>query len=295
MFPRMWWLRLVIALCCALPALPAWAAPGFGLLRGSVVFDDGAPYVLLPVLAKYGETTIRFTTEEDGTFGGLLPTGTVSLTAPGVAASVNIRPGEQTVITLQVQRIGVLLVADAPKSAPDSQIDIVLVEWTAADGKNYELKCPVAPGKSWFPEVPATARAFSVKLWWQLNNMQYITGYTWSFDKPAVKRILRIPLAERFATPQLALKDDRGHPLARTTVELKLSWTQNETEFPAAVECRLVGFRTDANGQLPLPQYWLPGKYRLAVTVNGKTSPDRSIEFTAGGKLVPAVYHITGR
>ena len=92
---RCWYLLLLLALSVTVSAEALYSP-----IQGMFKYDDGFTCGNVTIKATVGKESYSFTTENDGTFMGVIQVGSATFTVDGTKTAVNIVAGQVNKVTI---------------------------------------------------------------------------------------------------------------------------------------------------------------------------------------------------
>lgn len=304
---------LLCVLFALFAVLPALADVEYGLIQGTVKYDDGLMCGRATLTAKAANKTFPFATEPDGTFSGIVPVGNVTFTVNGTSTRAQILPGQVNKVVLTAKRPGWIVKIVSPDGAPAE------MAWV-----NAAYKAPAAPakkgtrpangnrggiggmrlttGRYWFPQIPANATAFAIIGAQGQGSATTYYRTQWQFTTPASKRTLSMTV-KRSAQLWLSITEETDKPLPGVSVHGSLAfqvsvrprdyWSTTALPVQSARQ-NITGGKTDARGAINLG-CWPVGKYAVSLVAGDHAGRPLSVEIKPDGTVTQKTYRASLR
>lgn len=293
-----YWLCLACLALLPLSLLAQVPSPATqtGTVKGIAKFDDGVPCRELPGTLRIGETTLAFSTGKDGTFVVVAPVGQGTVSVMSARMPVTTTAGVQTSVQVTVKLTGVVLtVTHANKTPADVTVNAV---YRTPDGERAGLRVfAIAPGRFWYPDVPAEATGFAAMATEHVTGIPPVARQQWLFDDP--KPVQHVVLSLDPAVPvTLAVLDRVGQPLRNQPVIARVSYqvpTYEDAFWDAQPARMTVEHRTlyrlaaDDTGKVVLGA-WRPGAYEVALRIGTHTGSAVPVTVAADGTVSRTQY-----
>jgi len=230
-------------------------AAAVGVVRGTVVLEDGTPCAGVTVAVQAGEKRLTAETRADGGFTCTVPAGKVLVSVRGQTAKVVVADGAIVPVTLRIPPDGLLLrVVNGAGEPADVTISVA---YRAPDGERRGLEAKrLGPGRFLLNTVPPTAQAVAVIADQGPRLAQY--RREWGLD-PATPNQQLTMTVYGMVPLVLTLVDPQGRPVADAPVRGETSYTlwdagvwADEAPRRRGHGSRLLftGARTDARGRV---------------------------------------------
>jgi len=270
-----------------------------GVISGQVKLPDGTPCPREAVVVRMGEKAYTFTTGDNGSFTGALPTGKAKVTARGQTVTVVIWAGEIATVSIIVPGAGVVVQITTPYGQP-VEVKSVLAAYKAPGGDRRGIAgVPLNPGNYLLPEVPADSTALAVIV----EQEPFLAAYRkeWTFTDRQAARLL--PMVVRQRVPlTIAIVDAQGKPLADTALTGEFHYTLWDQPYWANEGFQHGGHgsielikdaRTDARGLAVLGEFQANCSYQLNLEGGGYSGDTVKGAIDEAGVSTPLQYNMT--
>ncbi len=303
-----WWVPIAVfgMMLAGRVAGAAETGTPYGLLRGVVTLEDGAPYALSTVTyTAAGSEPVTVETGYDGAFGGLVPAGPVTATVTGVVgatATATVVPGEVCSLVVPVKLPGILLTVDLPDGKPATYAYVTAAYESPDGAANTIPGTSVGAGRFWINNIPPNTTNLAVIARYAGGATVQVTRKEFAFTTHAERRLLTLTMPK--LTPvAFTIADVTGASLPRVKVTGKIvyftpaydDWYPEgkdpDTEALAAGQRTVVELKplyANAFGTVQLGE-WPTGRYIARLVIGGEAQPD--VPFTIG-KTGPSITRV---